>query len=137
MQWAGVAGDENFSALEHGEKGREVRRGRQHGGVRREFLQFIRQQLFTPACAGGEDDLKSGRGGQLIQGGPVPGRPFFLGLAGSQVAEDSSFRQESGGERVQNGIGANFNFQRAWRRDGPGRQNVQQAECLMTVERRG
>src|SRR2546423_834444 len=89
------------------------------------------------ASAGGEDESKSSRGGHVIKRRPVTSRPFLLWLPGGEVANDFSLRQELGGKRVQSGVGANFDCQRARRPNAPGRQSVQRGESFVRLERRG
>ncbi len=60
MQRAGVAGNENAGARQHGQKQRQFRHRRQNHRVRREFFQFGHQRLFAFAERSGEDDRTSG-----------------------------------------------------------------------------
>ena len=90
MQRAGVAGNENLRAIQHGEKQRQFGNHRQHRRVRQNFFQFRHQLLLARADGRGEGDAQSGGGGESVKFRPVTERPFLFRLAGSDVAKDGS-----------------------------------------------
>ena len=91
MQRAGVAGNENLRAFQHGEKQRQFGNRRQHRRVRREFFQFHHQVLLR---ARRRAVVKATRhpagGGKPVEFSPVTQRPFLFRLAGSDMAKDGS-----------------------------------------------
>ena len=128
MQRPGVAGNKNLRPRQHGEKQRQLgNRAAESRRVGRELFQFRHQRGLAFAARGGEDHLHAGGGGQPVQRRPVRQRPFFFRLARRDMANDGAFvRQNFFGGIGQRGIGVDFRFQRAGRRNLPAGQKLRQ-----------